>query len=626
MADDLTNNLTGETIEHYGLEGMIGRGGMGTVYRAVDLNLARPVAIKVMHERYASQPEFQERFQQEAQAAARLEHPSIVRIYHFGREEGQLYIVMELIPGLSLGTYIKQLTASNQVIRLEETLLLTAQVAEALGYAHRKDVVHRDIKPDNILVKELEEPERADEPPLRAVVTDFGLARLLDEGVETPSDSLMGTLAYASPEQLLDQPLDGRSDIYSLGVVLFQMATGQLPFLIKTPADALQKHVHEPPPMPQELYPGLPMSVGQIIWKAMEKQPEDRYQTGDEMARDLRQALEELSDEELNFADGPTQSSVASMVVVLDEDPNLADTSRWLGDEAVRAPGYDTLYIGRAGSEPEVYSLHKRTFTIGRSEGNDIVLIGGNVSRWHARLDYLTDGWYVTDTGSTNGTFLDDTRLELQRPYSWYSGQVVYIGPFQLHLRMAGETAPQAAAFVTPPERMEETQFVVPVVAAAARSLSPPPDELISADMRPRVLKRLGISRVLLLNEGLYRTTVTVAATDPRNRLHIDAPTKQVSISPGQKGVVDFYLEGQRPLVGRRQAYPFIMQITTEAQDWGGLQGFVKVRPVISIWLILFFMLAILVAAGAVYAFVQGLLPWTPQSLFDALVAYFQSL
>lgn len=618
----MDNDLTGETIEHYGLEGIIGRGGMGTVYRAVDLNLARPVAIKVMHPEYASQPAFQERFQQEAQAAARLDHPSIVRIYHFGREEGQLYIVMELIPGLSLGTYIKQLANSNQVIRLDETLLLMAQVAEALGYAHRKDVVHRDVKPDNILVKELDEAGRSDEPPLRAVVTDFGLARLLDEGVETPPDALMGTLAYASPEQLLDQPLDGRSDLYSLGVVLFQMATGQLPFLVKTPADALQKHVHEPPPIPHELYPGLPLSVGQIIWKALAKQPEDRYQTGEEMARDLRQALQNLTEEELHFVTGLTQSSVASMVVELDEDPNLADTSRWLGDEAVRAPGYDTLYIGRDGHDPEVYSLHKRSFTLGRSEANDIVLIGGNVSRWHARLDFLADGWHITDTGSTNGTFLDDTRLERERAYPWQSGQVVYIGPFQLHVRMAGEPAPAPGAYVP--------QTAVADVALAAAAVPapgpPPPAELISADMRPRELKRLGISRVLLLNEGQYRTTVTVAATDPRNRLQIDAPTKQVSISPGQKGVVDFYLEGRRPFIGRRQAIPFVMQITTEAQDWGGLQGFVKVKPVISIWLLLFFLLTLLAVAGALYAFINGLLPWTPQALFDALIAYFQSL
>jgi len=150
MPEDLTN----QTLEYYRLEELIGRGGMGAVYRGVDLNLARPAAVKVMNEELTSETGFQERFQSEAQAAARLDHPSIVRIYHFGRDQGSQYIAMELVPGLSLGTYIKQLAASGQVIRPDETLLLVRQVAEALGYAHRKGVIHQDIKPDNILVKE----------------------------------------------------------------------------------------------------------------------------------------------------------------------------------------------------------------------------------------------------------------------------------------------------------------------------------------------------------------------------------------------------------------------------------------------------------------------------------------
>ena len=172
----MARNLIGQQIEHYQIEGVIGEGGMGTVYQAVDINLARPVAIKVMHDQYAVETAFQRRFQQEAQAAARLEHPSIVGVYHFGRKEGLLYLVMELVPGLSLGTYMKQLAPRKQVILLDETVLLMAQVADALGYAHRKGVIHRDVKPDNIIVKQLNQAERPDEPPLRAVMTDFVLA------------------------------------------------------------------------------------------------------------------------------------------------------------------------------------------------------------------------------------------------------------------------------------------------------------------------------------------------------------------------------------------------------------------------------------------------------------------
>lgn len=138
---------------------------MGAVYRATDLTLARPVALKIMHRQFANQPEFQQRFMQEAQAAARLNHPSIVTVYNFDSKQGLLYIVMEYVPGMGMGAYIKQLIKREQVIKLSETLFLIAQAADALGYAHESGVVHRDVKPDNILIKRLTQPERPGEPP-----------------------------------------------------------------------------------------------------------------------------------------------------------------------------------------------------------------------------------------------------------------------------------------------------------------------------------------------------------------------------------------------------------------------------------------------------------------------------
>jgi eukaryotic-like serine/threonine-protein kinase len=200
-------DLTDRTLEHYRLEELIGKGGMGSVYRAVDLKLARPVAVKVMHQDLVSQPDFQSRFQHEAQAAALLNHSSIIQIYHFGQDQDTLYIVMELIQGLSLGTYIKQLSEQQQVIRLDESLLLTEQVAEALGYAHRKGVIHQDIKPDNILVMESDQTGQPGGPPLRAVLTDFGIARLQHGDFVMGQPELMGTPDYMSPEVLTGAPL-----------------------------------------------------------------------------------------------------------------------------------------------------------------------------------------------------------------------------------------------------------------------------------------------------------------------------------------------------------------------------------------------------------------------------------
>ena len=160
----------GQQIENYRVDSILGEGGMGTIYRATDVNLMRPVAVKVMHGNLAADPTFQARFLQEARAAARLDHPSIVRVYHFGRQSALLYIVMELIEGLSLGAYLRQLAQLNQVVRLEETLTLIAQAADALGYAHRQGVVHRDVKPDNILVKRLDRPDRPSDPPLLSLI------------------------------------------------------------------------------------------------------------------------------------------------------------------------------------------------------------------------------------------------------------------------------------------------------------------------------------------------------------------------------------------------------------------------------------------------------------------------
>jgi serine/threonine protein kinase len=216
-------NLIGRQLDNYRIDALLGEGGMGSVYRAYDVNLARPVAVKVMHRQFANKEVFRQRFLQEAQAAARLsDHASIVNIYDFGLEGEYLFMVMEYVPGASLGIFIKRLHEQQQVVKLSETLLILAQVADAPGYAHRRGVVHRDVKPDNVLLRPLEEPDRPGELPIRAVVTDFGLAKLIEGGVQTQTGTFMGTLPYMSPEQCMGRELDGRSDIYALGVLLYQ--------------------------------------------------------------------------------------------------------------------------------------------------------------------------------------------------------------------------------------------------------------------------------------------------------------------------------------------------------------------------------------------------------------------
>ncbi len=320
------DDLVGRQLDNYSIDAKVGDGGMGAVYRATDLTLDRPVAMKVMHGDLAGDPAFQQRFLQEARAAARLVHPSIVRVYQFGNRDDLIYIVMELVDGLSLGDYLRQLTQHQQVVRLDESLSLIAQVADALGYAHRQGVIHRDVKPDNILVKRLDRPDRPGEPPLRSMITDFGLAKLLEAEMDTQMGQMMGTLPYMAPEQVLDQPVDGRADIYSLGVVLYQLATGKVPLVIKTPEEAVRAHQYETIPLPSEVNPAIPPQVEQVIMKALAREPELRYQTGEELAVALRAAGNMLGDEEAAAFIADSNSTIVSMVA---EFPTPVRRVRW---------------------------------------------------------------------------------------------------------------------------------------------------------------------------------------------------------------------------------------------------------------------------------------------------------
>lgn len=436
-----------QQIENYRIDGTIGEGGMGTIYRATDVNLMRPVAVKVMHSELADDPAFQERFLHEARAAARLDHPSIVRIYHFGREEGLLYIVMELVDGLSLGAYLRQLTKLNQVVRLEETLSLIAQAADALGYAHRQGVIHRDVKPDNILVKRIERPIRPGDPPLLAMVTDFGLAKLHEVDGDTTGGLMMGTLPYMSPEQVLDLPIDGRSDIYSLGVVLYQLATGKLPLDIRTPERAVHAHQYETIPAPRDVHAGVPAMVEAVIIRALARRPENRYQSAEELAADLRRAAATLDNQHASVFAAETDSTIVSMVT----------------------------------------------------------------------------------------------------------------------------------EFPTPVRRLEW-------------------------DMRPRQIRGEGICRVLLINNATTAQTANLTLETPQGGLYADHAQKQITLVPGQRGVVDFYLQPmKKPFIGRERSWPFVVRVAPlqSPGDGGqGMDGTVHNAPQIPVWLAVLLLLLFLLVCG----------------------------
>jgi serine/threonine protein kinase len=265
--------------QKYYLESKLGVGGMGTVYRAGRLLIGDRVAVKVLHPDQMSDPQAVERFRREAQTAARLKHPNVVTVYDFGvSREGLNYQVMELAEGESLRSLVERHgrlaeTAAAEIIR---------QVCAALDETHRQGIVHRDIKPENILVQTIPEG-------LQVKVLDFGSAASLDvsAGRLTRTGAIIGTPHYMSPEHCLGEELDGRSDIYSLGIVLFEMLTGVVPFDSPTPTAIVIKHVNDPPPLPRILNPKISRAVESVVLRALEKRRGARPQTAGEMAREL---------------------------------------------------------------------------------------------------------------------------------------------------------------------------------------------------------------------------------------------------------------------------------------------------------------------------------------------------
>ncbi|MFQ6014218.1 MAG: protein kinase [Anaerolineae bacterium] len=279
------SDLVGQTIGQYTIIRLIGEGGMGTVYEAVHAPLDRTVALKVMHSDLGKDETFVKRFMQEARSAARLEHPNIVPIYDTGEVEGLYYIAMKFLEGRTLDKMIGE----EGPLGLRKAFRILDQLGSALDYAHGQGVIHRDIKPTNIMIGESDQ----------VTVMDFGIAKALEsQAILTQVGVAMGTPEYMSPEQLQAQEVDARSDVYSLGIVTYEMLAGKLPFRAPTPIAMALQQVQKEPPSLAEARPDLPPAVVEIVSKALSKEPEARYQSAGEMARALQAASEKVVAEE----------------------------------------------------------------------------------------------------------------------------------------------------------------------------------------------------------------------------------------------------------------------------------------------------------------------------------------
>ena len=262
----------------YRLESKLGSGGMSTVYLALDEVLDRPVAVKLLHREISEEADQLERFRREARAAARLSHPNLVGVIDAGEDDGRPYIVFEYIEGRTL----KRRISDEGPLPVDEAVAYAIEIGRGLTAAHARKLVHRDVKPQNVLI----------DPDGRAKVTDFGIARSLEQKGMTATGRVLGTTDYVSPEQAMGEDVDERSDVYSLGVVLYEMLTGDVPFQAETQVGVAMKHVNEPMPDVQAKRPEVSAVVASVVDRATTKDSRDRYSTVAEMVRDLEQTLE----------------------------------------------------------------------------------------------------------------------------------------------------------------------------------------------------------------------------------------------------------------------------------------------------------------------------------------------
>ena len=289
---------------------MIGRGGMADVYVGRHTTLNRPMAVKILHPHMTLNPELRRRFRDEAQAVAALRHPNIVQVNDFDVVDDRPYIVMELLEGMSFAEYLRGLHGMGHSLPLDTVVRLTGQVSSALDYAHRRGIVHRDVKPANIILRVGSTPINSQlplGPDVEPVLTDFGVARIASSTTPTVSGTILGTPAYMSPEQVRGEAVDNRSDIYSLGIILYEVLAGRLPFdpETDTPASILYKHVHENPPQ----LPNISLAIQAVLKKSLAKDREQRYQQAGQMAADLQASVKAI----------PSATATAALVTQLSQ-------------------------------------------------------------------------------------------------------------------------------------------------------------------------------------------------------------------------------------------------------------------------------------------------------------------